>query len=110
MSVPRAQRPARGMSRTGLWDSSAASGSSSIPRKNHMANGRANRIGRIPCGRNAFWPASGTMSNSDAQLKCPLNSAIAEKKRMIAIEMTDTMIANLNDTLAPAVLSATKRA
>ena len=37
--------PARGMSCAGLCVSSAASGSSSMPRKNHIANGRANRIG-----------------------------------------------------------------
>ena len=46
ISVARAQRPARGMSRTGLCDSSAASGSSSMPRKNHIANGSAKRIGQ----------------------------------------------------------------
>ena len=67
MSVPRAERPARGMSRTGLCASSAASGSSSMPRKNHIANGSAKRIGSTPCGRNAVWPASGAMSKSLSQ-------------------------------------------
>lgn len=39
--VSMAQRLARGMSRSGLWASSAASGSSSIPRKSHIAKGIA---------------------------------------------------------------------
>ncbi len=64
ISVPRAQNPAFGMSRTGFVDSSAASGSSSMPRKNHIANGSANRIGKTPCGRKADCPGSGSMSHS----------------------------------------------
>jgi hypothetical protein len=109
MSVPRAQRPARGMSRTGSCDSSAASGSSSMPRKNHIANGRAKRIGNTPCGRNAVWPASGAMSKRLSHENRPDVAAMTENTRRIPIEMIDTTIANLNEMLAPAVLSPMNR-
>jgi hypothetical protein len=89
-------------------DSSAASGSSSIPRKNHIANGSANRIGSRPCGRNSVWPGSGAMSQRLPHWNAPENSAITEKTRMMPIEMIDTTIANLNEIAAPAELSAMK--
>ena len=94
------------MSRTGSCDSSAASGSSSMPRKNHIANGSANRIGNTPCGRNALCPASGAMFHSASHEKLPEKTAMAEKTRMIAIEMIETTMANLNEMLAPAAFSA----
>ena len=94
------------MSRTGSVDSSAASGSSSMPRKNHIANGSANRIGSTPCGRNAVWPGSGSMSKSLSHENSPEKIAIALNTSRIAIEMIDTTIANLNDRLAPAALMA----
>ena len=50
------------------------------------------------------------MSKSLSQLNCPENSAITEKTRMMAIEMIDTTIANLNEIAAPAALSAMKAA
>jgi hypothetical protein len=102
--VPRAQRPARGMSRAGSCASSAASGSSSMPRKNHMAKGSANRMGKTPCGRNSVCPASGTLSNRLSKLNTPENTAIAEKTRMMPIEMIDTTMANLKEMFAPAEL------
>ena len=109
MSVPRAMKPARGMSLVGLCDSSAASGSSSMPRKNHIANGSANRIGRTPCGRNARLAGVGRdVRRAMSQLNAPETIAMTEKTRRIAIEMIDTTIANLNEMLAPAELSAMK--
>jgi hypothetical protein len=108
MSVPRAMKPARGMSFVGLTDSSAASGSSSMPRKNHIANGRAKRMGTTPWGRKADWPGSGAILKSDAASNLPEKRAIAENTRRIAIEMIETTMANLNEMLAPAELRAMK--
>jgi len=76
-----------------------------MPRKNHIANGRANRIGTTPCGRNSVWPGSGAISHRFAHSKAPEKIAIAEKTRMIAIEMIDTTIANLKEIAAPAEFS-----
>jgi hypothetical protein len=106
MSVPRAQNPAFGMSRTGSCASSAASGSSSMPRKNHMAKGSANRIGTTPCGRNEDCPASGSMLKRLSQLKRPEKAAIAEKTSRMAMEMIETTIANLKEIAAPAEFRA----
>ena len=111
MSVPRAQKPAFGMSRTGLCDSSAASGSSSMPRKNHIANGRANRIGKTRRrGRNV---ASGPRVGGHVPQVAPTGTRrrrppSAEKTRMMPMEMIETTIANLKEMLAPAALSAMK--
>jgi len=111
MSVPRAITPARGMSRSGVCDSSAASGSSSMPRKNHIAKGSANRMGRMPSGRNTDEPtasAFGAMSHSLSHEKAPETSAMTENSRMIAMAMIDTTMAKRNEMCAPAALSATK--
>ena len=110
MSVPRAQSPARGMSRTGSCDSSAASGSSSMPRKSHMANGIAKRIGSTPCGRKRLWPGSGSMSKRLPQSIAPLARAMTAKSTSTPMEMTETTMANFREIAAPAVFSPTKAA
>ncbi len=100
MSVPRAMTPARGMSFSGECDSSAASGSSSMPRKNHMANGRAKRIGNQPSGRNVDDPATsgfGAMSHSLSNENRPEASAMIENTRMMPIAMIETTIAKRNE-------------
>jgi len=79
-----------------------------MPRKNHIAKGSANRIGRTPWGRNAVWPSSGTMSHRASHENAPEKSAMAEKTRMIPIEITDTMIAKRNEIAAPAEFRAMK--
>ena len=108
MRVPRAQKPARGMSRTGLWDSSAASGSSSMPRKNHIANGRAKRMGSTPWGRNSFQPGSGAMFQSEPQSSAGEKSAMTLKTTRMPIEITETTMANLKEMAAPAAFSPMK--
>ena len=50
------------------------------------------------------------MSHRFAHWKAPEMIAMAEKTRMMPIEITDTTIANLNEMLAPAALSAMKTA
>ena len=107
--VPRAQNPAFGMSRAGLWDSSAASGSSSMPRKNHIANGRANRIGSDAVRQERrSGPRRARCRTACPRLNWPEKIAIAEKTSRIAMEMIDTTMANLKEMLAPAELSAMK--
>ena len=81
-----------------------------MPRKNHIANGSANKIGSTPWGRNSFQPGSGSMFHSDAQSSAGEKSAITENTTMIAIEMIDTTIANRNEMCAPAEFSAMKTA
>ena len=96
------------MSLAGFLASSAARGSSSIPRKNQTANGIAQRIPSTPNGRNALWPGSGAMLNSLSTLNSPEKAAIREKITMIAREIIATTIANLNATLDPVAFKAMK--
>ena len=59
------------MSRFGSCDSSAASGSSSIARKNQIANGIAWKIPLMPNGRNDVPPSSGGMLLSRLKSRSP---------------------------------------
>ena len=58
-SVMSPTMPALGMSFAGLFVSSAANGSSSMPRKNHIAKGSENRMPTAPNGRKVDLPGAG---------------------------------------------------
>ena len=80
---------ALGMSRRGSIDSSAASGTSSIARKNQIANGKALKMPLIPNGRNEPSPAGASpppsaMLNHRSGLNSPLTSAATKNTTRIA--------------------------
>ena len=107
-SVPNPQIPAFGISRTGLCASSAANGSSSIPKKNHIANGIAATIAQNPLGRNVELPSVGAISNKLSTENLPLTIAMIANMARTAREAIATTIANLNDTSAPAMFNNKK--
>ena len=74
-SVMMHRRDAFGMLRSGSRTSSAASGSCSMPRKSHIANGIAKNIAPTPNGRKLLLPAVALMSSSDEKSTLPLNRA-----------------------------------
>jgi hypothetical protein len=109
-SVSRPEPSARGTSRTGSTASSAASGSSSMPRKNQMAKGSAVSTPSGPCGRNAPWPlsAAGAMSSACDMATC----GSAPSQNTTKMPSANTVMASVarNDTDAPAMLSPTNSA
>ena len=100
-SVNMPQVDPRGMSSCGVWVSSAASGSSSMPRKNQMANGRAASTPVMPNGRNLLLPASGTMSIRLSVENLPEKTARMKKIARTDSEMIVMTIANRNEAAAP---------
>ena len=101
--------PAFGMSLVGSCDSSAASGSSSMPRKNQIAKGRANRMPMPPNGRNSVLPSVGAMSNSLAKSTEPVANAAIAKKAITPIEMIATTSAKRKPIDAPSELRPMNR-
>ena len=98
----------RGMSCCGVWVSSAASGSSSMPRKNQIANGRARSTPPSPIGRKVLLPASGAMFQRLSHENLPEKIASTKKTPSTASEMIVMTTANRNDAAAPTEFRATK--
>ena len=107
-SVPIPRIPAFGISLAGSCASSAASGSSSIPKKNHIANGIAATIGQIPNGRKDELPASGAMLVRLSNENLPLKIAITEKMARTASAINETTIENLKESAVPEIFSSKK--
>ena len=101
--------PAFGMSFAGLCASSAASGSSSMPRKNHIANGSANedRRRRRTAGTSVL-PSVGAMFHRLEKSTALAPNAMITNTARIASEMNEMISANRNEIAAPAELSAMK--
>jgi hypothetical protein len=97
-SVVRPQIVARGTSRLGSWDSSAAKGSSSIARKNQMAKGIAGKIPPSPCGRKLELPASGLMLVNRLASNFP--EAITEMKKKPRIPSARMLMTTVNRMVA----------
>jgi hypothetical protein len=98
----------RGMSLAGSWVSSAARGSSSMPRKNQIAKGMARKIPRKPYGRKVLPPASGAISKRLSTLNLPEKTAETKKIASTPSEMIAITKAKRNDAAAPAAFRATK--
>ena len=96
------------MSSWGVWVSSAASGSSSMPRKNQIANGSAKSTPPRPNGRNVLLPGSGAMFHRLSQENRPEKIARTKNRARTDSEMTAMTTAKRNDAAAPAEFSATK--
>ena len=108
VNIPR--MPALGMSRAGVCASSAVSGSSSMPRNSHIANGSASTTCHQPCGRNVLLPGSGSMSKRLPKSRLPESSARTPKTAMTARERTATIVAKRKEISAPAMFTARKTA
>ncbi|CAB4728446.1 unannotated protein [freshwater metagenome] len=108
--MPRPRIPAFGISFAGLCASSAASGSSSIPRKNHIANGIAATIAQSPIGKKVELPASGAILVRLLNENSPEKIAITVKMARTPRAINETQIANLNDKAAPEIFNSRKAA
>ncbi len=109
-NVPRPRIPAFGISLAGSCASSAASGSSSIPRKNHIANGIAATIAQSPIGKKVEFPASGAILVRLLNENSPEKIAITVKMARTPRAINETQIANLNDKAAPEIFNSRKAA
>ncbi len=98
---PYLRIPAFGISFAGLCASSAASGNSSIPKKNHIANGIAATIGQRPNGKKDVLPASGAILVKLSNENLPLNIDIKAKIARTPSAINETQIANLNEIAVP---------
>ncbi len=95
-----------GMSRLGSIDSSAASGSSSIARKNQMAKGSALKMPGIPNGRKLEFPGSGSMFVS--RLESNFGIAVTKKIARTASESRQITTENLMVASMPTMFRPTK--
>ena len=111
----------RGTSRFGSIDSSAASGTSSIARKNQMANGRDLKIPERPNGSaRPPPPATGRSDPSGAslletfvhRLKSSFPEKIAARKKNSSTPIDSTVMVTVNRNVAsiPMMLIPTKMA
>ena len=102
----------RGMSRLGSTDSSAASGSCSMARNSHTANGRLARMPVMPIGKSGPLPSgsslpSGAMLRAH-RLKSMFGMALIQKITSTASDTSVMMSVTWNDSSTPKMLRPRK--